>query len=341
LNVSFYPAEYNSYALGGAPITWRTDSAGNWRKEYKLFDHLGSVRTVLRKDESSTGYEYREQISYKPFGEIKDRLYCTDNTTPDARLKYIGKQLDFVLRQVQQPRLADHGVRKYDNSLGMFTSIDPLWEKYYGWTPYHYCRNNPLMAVDPSGFADYINDKGLLIGCDDNEEDRTEYYTTEAEYDDASKSSEWNAWDAVRKNQRPNADSRTIIEMLVGKSEQTSNRVEHALIEDDMGGVEFGSGNYGSFHIDQLIKKTYDKKHAPWIVFHTHMLESTYNVGGGAPTNSDQPSSSNGDGNSDYEIYSKMSLERSSIIYDPNHDNIIFYNSTNVTFKIPISVFLK
>jgi hypothetical protein len=63
------PAEYNTYALGGAPITWRTDSAGNWRKEYKLFDHLGSVRTVLRKDASSAGYEYREQISYKPYGE--------------------------------------------------------------------------------------------------------------------------------------------------------------------------------------------------------------------------------------------------------------------------------
>jgi RHS repeat-associated protein len=119
----YHPAEYNTYALGGAPITWRTDSAGNWRKEYKLFDHLGSVRTVLRKDASITGYEYREQISYKPFGEVKDRLYCTGSTDADARLKYIGKQMDFEMG------LADHGVRKYDNSLGMFTSIDPLWEK--------------------------------------------------------------------------------------------------------------------------------------------------------------------------------------------------------------------
>ncbi len=47
--------------------------------------------------------------------------------------------------------LADHGVRKFDSDLGQFTSIDPLWEKYIGWTPYHYCGNNPVMSVDPSG----------------------------------------------------------------------------------------------------------------------------------------------------------------------------------------------
>jgi uncharacterized protein RhaS with RHS repeats len=45
-------------------------------------------------------------------------------------------------------------VRKYDNGIGRFTSCDPLWEKYYGWTPYQYCGNNPLVAVDPSGSED-------------------------------------------------------------------------------------------------------------------------------------------------------------------------------------------
>lgn len=62
--------------------------------------------------------EKLEQISYKPFGEVKDRLYCTRSTDTDVKLKYIGKLLDFVLRQAQQPSLAEHGVRKYDNSLG-------------------------------------------------------------------------------------------------------------------------------------------------------------------------------------------------------------------------------
>ncbi len=66
-------------------------------------------------------------------------------TAPDARLNYIGRQKD------GESSLADHGVREYDYDLGQFTSPDPLWENYYAWTPYHYCRNNPVMAVDPSG----------------------------------------------------------------------------------------------------------------------------------------------------------------------------------------------
>jgi len=143
--VFFYPAEFNVYGLGGAPLTWRADSVGQWRKEYKLFDHLGSVRTVLRKRLTDNSYELREQISYEPFGDVKERLYCTGSANPDARLNYIGKQKD------GESSLADHGVRKYDYELGRFTSPDPLWEKYYAWTPYHYCGNNPVMAVDPSG----------------------------------------------------------------------------------------------------------------------------------------------------------------------------------------------
>ncbi len=42
-------------------------------------------------------------------------------------------------------------MRKYSYALGRFTSIDPLWEMYYEWTPYHYCMNNPVNLLDNTG----------------------------------------------------------------------------------------------------------------------------------------------------------------------------------------------
>jgi uncharacterized protein RhaS with RHS repeats len=29
--------------------------------------------------------------------------------------------------------------------------VDPMAEKYYGWTPYGYCKNNPIKYIDPDG----------------------------------------------------------------------------------------------------------------------------------------------------------------------------------------------
>ena len=33
-------------------------------------------------------------------------------------------------------------------------SVDPLAAKYPGWSPYNYCRNNPLRLLDPKGMDD-------------------------------------------------------------------------------------------------------------------------------------------------------------------------------------------
>ena len=39
----------------------------------------------------------------------------------------------------------------YDPILGRFNTIDPLAEKYYSISPYAYCDNNPVNAIDPFG----------------------------------------------------------------------------------------------------------------------------------------------------------------------------------------------
>jgi RHS repeat-associated protein len=63
----------------------------------------------------------------------------------EALINEYGKEKDF------ESGLYDFGFRKYSEETGRFLSVDPLWEKYPGWNPYHYCMNNPVMAKDPGG----------------------------------------------------------------------------------------------------------------------------------------------------------------------------------------------
>lgn len=71
-----------------------------------------------------------------------------------------------------------------------FTAIDPLWEKYAAWTPYHYAADNPLGVVDPDGrdiiilnnqdAAYGFGHNGLIVG---NDEDGWVYYSKDGEVD--------------------------------------------------------------------------------------------------------------------------------------------------------------
>jgi RHS repeat-associated protein len=48
----------------------------------------------------------------------------------------------------------DFGARWFDIAgVPMWTSVDPLAEKYYNVSPYAYCNNNPVMFIDPDGRA--------------------------------------------------------------------------------------------------------------------------------------------------------------------------------------------
>ncbi|MDR0825276.1 MAG: DUF4329 domain-containing protein [Prevotella sp.] len=106
---------------------------------YYVNDHLGNNRVVVNANGTVT-----QKNHYYPFGMSFADSY--DNGT-DQPYKYNGKELDKM-----------HGLNMYDYSarhlaldIPRFTTIDPHAEKYYSWSPYVYCFNNPIRLIDKNG----------------------------------------------------------------------------------------------------------------------------------------------------------------------------------------------
>ena len=57
----------------------------------------------------------------------------------------------------------DSSARYYDHVLGRFHQIDPLAEKYYSWSPYAYCHDDPVNKNDPTGMDDFFNQFGHFL----------------------------------------------------------------------------------------------------------------------------------------------------------------------------------
>ena len=114
-------------------------NGNNLQPRYFITDHLGSTRVVLDNFGSVL-----ERYDYYPYGEIVPVSVASSGNTDYL---YTGKESQNAL----------FGINWYDSAArfqttdGIFTSIDPLAEKYYHISPYAYCAGNPVNLVDPQG----------------------------------------------------------------------------------------------------------------------------------------------------------------------------------------------
>ncbi|MBQ9215272.1 MAG: hypothetical protein IJ159_00780 [Prevotella sp.] len=101
-------------------------------------DHQGNNRVVINNSGTI------EQVNhYYPFG-----YFFAETTNADTqRYKYNDKEFDMM----HGLNWYDYGARHYDPAMMRFTTMDPMCEKYYHLSPYAYCGNNPVNAVDPTG----------------------------------------------------------------------------------------------------------------------------------------------------------------------------------------------
>ena len=109
------------------------------RYVYYVRDHLGSIRRLSSHRVGSEG------LNYYPYG----MLWRSEGALSEQRYLYTGKEYD----RMHGLNLYDYGARFYDPSLGRFTTVDPMAEKYYSLSPYVYCGNNPTRFIDPSGMS--------------------------------------------------------------------------------------------------------------------------------------------------------------------------------------------
>ena len=118
---------------------------------YFIRDHQGNVRVVV--DEHGNVEEVND---YYPLGG----LMSASSRWSVQPYKYNGKELETA----GGLNWYDYGARRYDPLLGRWNGVDPSCEKHYSWSPYAYCKNNPVLRVDPDGKDDYtINGAGQLF----------------------------------------------------------------------------------------------------------------------------------------------------------------------------------
>ncbi|MGD1318724.1 DUF6443 domain-containing protein [Chryseobacterium sp. 2R14A] len=110
---------------------------------YQYKDHLGNARVNYTKN-SDGKVQVTDVNNYYPFGlshiggSLKGRLGGFQN------YKYNGKEL-------QETGMYDYGARFYMPDIGRWGVVDPLAEKYPGWSPFTYVNNSPLRYTDPTG----------------------------------------------------------------------------------------------------------------------------------------------------------------------------------------------
>jgi len=115
---------------------------GYWKNGvfyYYLKDHQGNTRVVL--NQSGTVVEYSD---YYPDGM---RFQASTSDTTALPYRYNGKELEAMNGLNEY----DYGARRRETGIPVWTTMDPLAEKYYGVSPYAYCAGNPVKYLDPSG----------------------------------------------------------------------------------------------------------------------------------------------------------------------------------------------
>lgn len=260
----------------GKPLLWQFDGGyvdlddngapTHWN--YYITDHLGSTRMVVGSNDS-----IRETINYYPFGsEMRMEGPALLTESLGHPFRFTGKELD----KLNGLNMYDFGARWYDVAgVPMWTSIDPLAEKYYHVTPYSYCAGNPVNMIDPDGrlvvFAkgvsecfksnfsksvQHLNEHGCGGMLKALNESKKTYFIAESKsgpnsFDYKSKTIQWNPQMGLKTNDAHYLSPATLL----------NHEIDHAL-EYDKNPITFKENmkSYDDNHPDNLYGNPEEKR---------------------------------------------------------------------------------
>ena len=102
-----------------------------------------STTKRARKVAAHASCSVTQGFLYAPFGEIIDEYTGIAPTSALPKYSFNAKELD------EETGMYYYEARYYKPPV--FTSRDPMFEKYFWMSPYAYCANNPMKYVDPTG----------------------------------------------------------------------------------------------------------------------------------------------------------------------------------------------
>ena len=110
---------------------------------YYHTNHLGSTAFVTDQNQNIT-----QGFLYAPFGEITTEYAPMWQNGTLPKYSFNAKELD------EETGMYYYEARYYKPPV--FTSRDPMFEKYFWMSPYAYCANNPMKYVDLDGRDLYL-----------------------------------------------------------------------------------------------------------------------------------------------------------------------------------------
>jgi RHS repeat-associated protein len=117
---------------------------------YYHTNHLGSTAFVTDQNQNIT-----QGFLYAPFGEITTEFNATFGNDVLPKYSFNAKELD------EETGMYYYEARYYKPPV--FTSRDPMFEKKPWSSPYVYCKNNPIIMIDPDGRDEWkVDDMGYV-----------------------------------------------------------------------------------------------------------------------------------------------------------------------------------